>query len=251
MRLNTLNPLNRNWGPNHGLSMRLLSLPNNSGGRQWFDIANNNHGTLGTGSTWSSARRDNSFGCMSFDGTNPPVSIPSTALPTGAKTVAFWINFDTLSAIVLLGGSGSYYPYISTVQMIINDGTDQVTWSHGGFTSGIWYHVAITHVGGVAVAYKNGVSLGGGSAAGSVDVAVSKIGGFANNTFLFDGKLDDVCFWNRSLSASEVLAHYQDSLAGYVKSLNWRSATWAVAGGASPTLTPPARDMGISLEMGL
>ncbi len=227
-RLNTLNPLNRNYYPNKGLIMRLLSLPNNGGGRQWFDIAGNNHSTLNNGVIWSSLRRDNAFGSLSFDGVNDYINIGLLAPFAAASpvfSIGMWVKRQSNVSGGLLSDRNSAaswayaYDASGNLQVFIS------SWNISSATLPLntWAYAAITYTSSPIKYYLNGQlkstisatipqSSGAFQSIGAWDVGTS-----ASPNCL----MDDVCVWDRVLSDSELYEVYQDSLRGYVKSLNW------------------------------
>ena len=106
----------------------------------------------------------------------------------------------------------------------------------------VWFHVAMTFssAGDLVAGYFNGQPDGSdnGGTPGSVndDSESSLQIGARNGTNLpFTGQIDDVLAYNRVLSASEVLALYNDSRLGHPRMLNWiRPRYYVDAGGAPP-----------------
>ena len=240
MRINTLNPLNRNWGPNNGLVMRLLTLPHNSGGRQWFDIAGNSHGVLTSGPTWASNRRDGSLGGVKFDGTDDYVEVSSLPTVTDGLTWCLWskLTANTSFPMMITAAGGGYWELRYEGGGNLNPG---VYWNGASAVSSSavslnsWNHIGVTVLSaGVADAvklYVNGVQVAYNSGAFYSPTAI-RLGQRYAGGFNFTGTMDDVCMWNRAISATEIQAIYNDSRTGYSKSLNWikpRVVTPAVA----------------------
>ncbi len=264
MRINTLNPLNRQWGPNNGLVMRLLTLPHNSGGRQWFDVAGANHGTLTNGPTWPSMRRDNSFGCVNFDGTNDYVNLgsPASLNLTGVMTFACWFkangNYTTAQALIgCSNASGNQGNYIATFGYTDNkfefwneDNAGPLITATRSISDDLWHHYVVTRSGSSGSwnlsLYIDGVLDKAGTTAnnpfgGTHPVSIGRFGGYGG--YYLNGSGDDFSLWNRAISATEIQAIYNDSRTGYSKSLNWikpRVATppaAAASGGPFPFFT--------------
>jgi len=94
------------------------------------------------------------------------------------------------------------------------------------FSTNIWYHVAVTSDGSQVVYYVNGqldsthvhnVVLGGSN---NDDELFIGGGGANDNLFYFNGTLDEIRVWNRTLSADEVYQHYVSNL-NKINSTQW------------------------------
>jgi len=82
-----------------------------------------------------------------------------------------------------------------------------------------WVHIAIVHSGGMLYIYKDGV-LGGSVASGdsNVDTGSYQIGrSEGGQATFFNGSVDEVAIYNRSLSASEVAEHYAAGRASHLE----------------------------------
>jgi hypothetical protein len=87
--------------------------------------------------------------------------------------------------------SGSSEQYFTTTNTAISTGT--------------WHHVAITYDGTTMRAFVNGVAAGTESHTGTLYNSSEPIEiGSRNNAHFFDGTIDEVRFWNRALSVTEI-----------------------------------------------
>jgi hypothetical protein len=98
--------------------------------------------------------------------------------------------------------------------------------SSSNYTQNTWQHYCFTWVsGGTHTLYRNGIVLGTATGATVSNAGVAWHFGrcFATSSF-FTGRMDDVSFFYRALSAAEILALYQQSRRGYPDLLNWLPA---------------------------
>jgi uncharacterized cupredoxin-like copper-binding protein len=79
------------------------------------------------------------------------------------------------------------------------------TTTNTAIATGTWYHVAITYDGTIMRAFVNGVAAGTESHTGTLFNSSQPIEiGARNNAHFFDGTIDEVRFWNRALSVTEI-----------------------------------------------
>lgn len=91
-------------------------------------------------------------------------------------------------------------------------GSDDVTSTSGLILVGKWYYATVTHTGTLKTIYLNGVSVG--SVAGATlptgDTNPFYIGGRPSHAgYSMIGSIDEVVFYNRALTGTEVLQNYQ------------------------------------------
>lgn len=240
-------PLNRDFGPNRGLVMRLLTL--SQGGNRWRDIAGQNHGTLTNGPKWATPR-SGAFGGLLLDATDDYVDVGTAGMLTDNMpfSIAWWECIKSVGGTYPMrmrlqtgsGGTGNSFGVFRSSDVSYR----HLSWGKYNGTGtkhrapnvssiaasvGAWKHFALVSSEGPTsnssasyAVYENGTESTGltNNAGLSVQAAVNRIG--------YDGVLsaanclmDDACIWNRALSISEIKAIYNDSLAGYPESLNW------------------------------
>lgn len=150
-------------------------------------------------------------------------------------STSLWVNFDDNASgnwqAILIKGEGSNYR-ISTNRR--SPGSSQASAAFGagdvnsgvGILTGNWHHIAITADAGAPVqVYVDGALAGTGGNSSIVDEANANEplngGGelwIGNNTQnpdrMWDGLIDDVAQWDRSLTADEVQTIYNEGLTG-------------------------------------
>lgn len=182
----------------------------------------------GTGAIWSSSDKASlafqNPNAMQFNGLNDHVTVPDHASLdlSGTATLSAWVNWgsaigtddDSLIDKTQSSDSASYRMYL------INSGSDAGKFGFYNGTSaatsvttvsrGTWHHLAVTLSGSTALYYLDGV----------LDATRSISLGSANNgpvligtdtqlgTRHFNGSLDDVRLYNRTLSAAEIESLY-------------------------------------------
>jgi hypothetical protein len=184
---------------------------------------NGNTGTLTGSPTWTTGQIGSA---VDFDGTDDYITMGDNDLygPSADFTIAAWINQDAITTLQCIfckdtrQVSGEQFRF--SVGESVNGklrysaATEEV----GGntlLTAGTWYHAVITRSSssGRLNIYLNGVN-DGSAATGSVPSAPTsnvKIGSRDNASAseYWNGKIDEVRFYNRALSADEVSQLYR------------------------------------------
>jgi hypothetical protein len=262
-------PANRQHNLNQGCVAWWLTLPGWDGGRQWIDLMGENHGTL-SGAAWSRSWTPGGWGSLSFNGTSNYVSVPDTpSLRPGAGDFAIscWFQAPAINqygpfvtkrnnstfdqydiGVGHLTGAGAVIPakclFLATYPGLVAYHTT------ADIADGAWHHaVFIRPAAGTLSIYVDGVSQAltgdSGSPTSTVANTVPVLFGNDNGSNYYNGKLDDIRYYGRLLSASEVWQLYNLSRLGYPGVLNRLDlAEWQ---GAAPTgriLYPRAMDGG-------
>lgn len=108
---------------------------------------------------------------------------------------------------------------------------------------GNYYHLAVTHTGGIYTFYVNGVPMGTVANSTSVPVAQASLSlGQSGGHGYLNGQLDEIAIYNRALSPSEVLDIYTAGTAGKCESaaapvITTHPADQTVTAGADVTLS--------------
>jgi len=198
------------------------------------DIVGGNNGSLLGGATYVSGKVGPGFG---FNGTDSYANISSSGAlkPTGPFTFEAWIKYS--------GNPGAVSSYCIAAKGI--DAEAAMDWAltvsansrlrphvsvNGSWhyfdcntplSAGTWYHVALIYDGAHLQGYVNGALDGSANVLGSVQTsdAPLRIGAYApvNGTgskAFFTGSIDEVAFYNRNLSAGELLAIFNAGSAG-------------------------------------
>lgn len=236
-----------NWAHplSQGLKARFINVPIARGGSRWYDLAGMHTGTLTDMSPetdWRSPSRPGSWGSLNFDGIDGYVSVgqPPALNLTNALTLAVWVNPDTLPAITGWGlvtkdnvfVSRQYGLQIHTAsnsnkfRVLLNGTSSGVVTvdSNAGAIAGSWHRVISTWNGSTVRLYVNGVqqtataALTGTLTDASANVVLGRFDGASSS--LLDGKMDDVCLYDRALSAAEVAADYELTSQHYSGLLN-------------------------------
>jgi hypothetical protein len=176
---------------------------------------------FGSPSGWVNGVHGNA---LSFDGLNDYVSLSGGALNlTNNFTVSVWLSPRNAS------GGGAFLSVRSSyrtsglrffilrnsllLQGLTKAGWKSVTLAQGAFQNGVWYHVAIVYNKPTITAFVNGVNQGSNAVwyGGFVmnPAYPTKIG--TEGIYYFNGTIDEVMVFNRSLTAGEVHTIYQNS----------------------------------------
>jgi sialidase-1 len=162
-------------------------------------------------------------GGLQLDGTDDYVRVPwSPAQPPGAGdfTWTAWFRYGASTApqvLLWMGGMGTTAPQMwlrgepanhRLIAMTTTAGGSRSISSKDAYADQAWHHVALERTGGLLLMYVDGAFVASGpDAPGSVSQTVSfqiQIGQRLDNTFRFDGTLDEVRIYNRALSAAEL-----------------------------------------------
>ena len=153
--------------------------------------------------------------CYWFNGSNS--SVRGEVKLTPYMTFACWIKFDTTTLAHIIdcrdsNGTGyqPLYGGISAnygIQVYSSRGGSYI-WDNSicGFTTGVWYHLAVTIDTDGATLYINGVSKGKYSASYGYDFGsrVMTVGTRFSSTNWFEGSINDVRVYDHILSTKEI-----------------------------------------------
>jgi hypothetical protein len=166
-------------------------------------------------------------------------------VPGGGLTISAWIKADNLANCgssdcrIISKATGiqeqDHYWMISTIhsggtklrlRLKTDDGiTSTLVANQGNIGNGVWTHVAATFDGNVMKLYKDGQSVGSSGKSGNLAVNTGVAAWIGNNppqatNRPFDGMIDEVAIWDRSLSDQEISDLYtsqtQISCAGCI-----------------------------------
>ncbi len=185
-----------------------------------------NNGTLVNSPNWTTGKIG---GALDFNGSNNYVSMGAVLdMPerTGI-TLAAWVRIDTFrnfaTIIEKLVDNGNYRFQVNgdgTISFGLRNtaNTYQEVVTTATLTTGQWYHIIATfddnttgkiYINGSLSKTKTDFSIIRGATASAL-----KVGYNGNNNVYFDGTIDEVRIYNRTLSASEVTELYNHSGAG-------------------------------------
>jgi len=211
-----------------------------------IDVLGTNNGTV-YGATWNATGSQWGDGAFDFDGVNDYVDCgKDSSLPSGDQvTVEAWIYplgeevSPQWQGIVMKGAIWNYNEGIALFRQHVGQGYRVNFWIKDGgvqsttsFVKGSWYHVVGTYDGAKIRIYVNGIKEKEANKTGNIGYATSslRIGYSFENKF--NGTIDEVRIYNRSLSADEVNQSY---LLGKDNFLGMKSS-----GNATFNLTIPA-----------
>ena len=148
-------------------------------------------------------------GALIFNGVNSSINVSTlTALSNENITISSWINWTegTGEKDIILSQSNNtngYCLYIncSTGKPVFRLDTDEAT-SSSNLTTG-WYHIVGSHNETTLKIYIDGVMKGATTKTGSGSSFNTFIG-YDNNSNYFNGTIDEISIWNRTLSDDEI-----------------------------------------------
>jgi hypothetical protein len=218
----------------------------------WWPFNGNGNDVFGQnnlipyGTSGTVDRIGQSNGCLEFEGTNMVAEYLQasnlTPFISNSYSYSIWFNTDTIrpntggltwptQSIFCVGVNNystgnSLHLHLLTSNLGFSHWTPTTSWvgqnsSPVQISKNQWYHAVVTYDNSISKLYLNGQFLGQVSIPLSYTQAVKFVVGGDSETpdgsirAGFDGKLDDLGFWNRALSASEILSLYescQDSI---------------------------------------
>ncbi|MBU0957999.1 MAG: LamG domain-containing protein, partial [Nanoarchaeota archaeon] len=170
-----------------------------------------------------------------FDGVDDYVEIGtnvSSLRLTSALTVSAWIKYRNSSTLYpgivdatdeTVGGSG-YLLYLENTtsnyqaKFMLHNNTRYRVESDSELLEGVWYYLVGTFNGSEQLLYVNGIKQSSTNSNAGVNYSSSLhlIGKYdAGGNHYFNGTIDEVRIWNRSLSAEEVAQQYMSNLNKY------------------------------------
>jgi type II secretory pathway pseudopilin PulG len=187
------------------------------------------------GNEWTTGQIN---GALAFGGTDDLVQVAGLSNCLGTDySVSWWAkpNQIALKEMILLGNDYSthdfeYYQYSANLRVRADAGIDYDIEVNNVFVAGQWVHIC-------GVGDSNGTRVYvDGTLAGSTSVKKNTtsgynlhIGAYPTGEWDFNGVIDDVCIYNRALSAEEI--------AEMANVLRYRGFAEAKAGPYSPVIT--------------
>jgi hypothetical protein len=195
----------------------------------WYDISGNDkNSTLTNGPTFNSTNS----GSIVFDGVNDYVLTPSllNASLNPTESVFVWFNPAAAGQIVSeLGQATIDAGYHASNIEVSSSGIFSFSVWHGSLTNKVvssaksfnnWYHLGFTYSGTTFTAYINGSSIGTATFTrqppSSLHYGLCSIDSTNMGTGAYgSGKMGNFMFYNRALSATEVLQNYNAQKGRY------------------------------------
>ena len=183
-----------------------------------LDAAGTHHGTLQGGAAYASGKVGQAF---SLNGSTSMVQIPDSpdwAFGSADFSIELWANFSVSTGsrafVASDQGSGNQNKWIfwldgGVLRFHINGSAGSASIGSAGFvpTLNQWYHLAITRSSSSYTFYVNGSSVSANVDGRSVPNANAPLTiGSAEGAFFFNGRLDEVSIYNRTLSDGEIAA---------------------------------------------
>ena len=184
---------------------------------------NNNNGTITNGASYST----DGGGSWAFDGTNDYITIPnsSTNNPSDNFTVQFWfLPKIAASKVLVFKYTGSVQGWLFAFNMntitfdgrnLTADGYKQIA-SNTTVILNNWYHVVGVKAGTNMYLYQNGLLVGSTTWTTPGDMATNNpiyIQGYGGD--FIQCNITDFRIYNRALSASEIIAYYNNTKSRY------------------------------------
>lgn len=263
---------------NEGLVSWWLVLPGLDGGRQWFDLCRQNHGTLTNMTTsasgWRGTTRPGGWGAVNLPAAGTAyVNCGDDAAftrPTGF-TLSCWFNLSSQRHCFLFNkdapGDREYsfaiYDDFKLYGFVIDNTAGGFVGRFQSASSALaanrWYHGAMTYDGGTTSAsvklYTDGVQTDlsdyqSGSFTQLRDTSTQLgLGKYWHGSgYNFQGDFDDFRIYSHALSAAEVFSLYDASRTGYPGVLRrMYLPTVAISAWLTSTSRLPKPNMGITL----
>ncbi|MCI0681621.1 MAG: SBBP repeat-containing protein, partial [Gemmataceae bacterium] len=242
-----------------------LGNPGAAGAVSWWraegnanDSLSGINGTLTNGATIAAGKVGQAF---ALDGVNDYVDVGGSFTVSGARTITAWVypnaNIGGAMPIITSGvsGQGDFWNIAS------GDAATpyEIMWDHWGFstyhsglalTPGTWNFVALAYDPNISHQVRfflNDIEVFADGNLYNTDINTfaiggNTIGGTTTNPSL-NGAIDEVTYYNRFLSATEILAIYnQTSTVGLTYSLEDGPAGAAIDASGVVTWTPPPTD---------
>ncbi|MBT7902787.1 LamG domain-containing protein [Candidatus Woesearchaeota archaeon] len=196
-----------------------------------------NDGSANPGITYTTSGKYDDA-CL-FDGSSDYITVSNSSSLNDLTTLSIsaWIYADSFDAVnpyidaivsKFTGGSTGFVFRVgdaginsNQLQMAFDSNKIQ---SDIGLQTDTWYHVATTYDGTTAKLFINGVEDASAEIIGWQDTSDNnlEIGrDFSTNSRIWDGTIDEVRIWNRSLSSNEIYQQYVSNLNQF-NSTQWR-----------------------------
>ena len=188
------------------------------------DSKGTNHGTLVNGATFSTGKIGQAF---QFDGTNDYLKLPNNSLNfIDDFSVGFWMKLGSLNQTSYIIDSAGFSG-IGTTGWVLNLTSGNLNFTiHNNnnassmganyvlTSTSVWYHIVITSKSGYNAIYINNSLIMSNTSTMRPNYVASPysipyIGVFKTaNTQFFNGNIDGLNFWNKSLTVDEVTQLY-------------------------------------------
>lgn len=238
--LNPDSPLNGNHRLNRNLIMRLKCMPNNQWSRSfnWFDLCKRNNAVVAASPNWIGPfGRQGGWGAYSCNGSTNHLTCANdpTLNISGPITLSAWMRPSAVATQYIIkkaviSATNGYELSLSTgnklffrLNQVASADTYRIN-STTNYPTGSWFHGCVTYDGSNLRLYMNGIS-DATAVAGPASITTNSlalgIGAQPDGTTKYSGIFDDLCIWNRALSANEVSLLYATTKLKYDPTVNW------------------------------
>lgn len=202
----------------------LLMHLNEASGTIVDSSGNGNNGTQSGGITYSAPGKLNN--AISFDGVNDYIKITTAPFAAYPSTISLWFYTNKIATegaqpwhkMTLISDDNIYWGLqisssTSKLQYYYYTTGPQSWQSSSTINTGQWYNLIVISNSTGSTMYLNGLNQGSSSLtwfnnAGGTGQPFY-ISGYGDGLYSFNGSIDEVAMWNRSLSASEILNIYK------------------------------------------
>ena len=191
----------------------------------------NNHGTLTNMDPATDWVQSGGRGALDFDGSNDEVTTPAMMPAVAARSMSAWVLTRTTGTQWFFG---SGFNAASAAFIVgIQDAAWGVT-QYGAFVgstaaaANVWAHIAVVNAGTQWTIYANGIA-----ATGTMTTTLAAypvfLGSYGGGGY-WNGQIDDVAIWNRSLTPPEIRQLYTQGRGGWLQQTRRRTYGFIAAG---------------------
>ena len=226
----------------NGTSLTFLNMPfegvNGTATNNGWDYSGHGSNASDYGNAfWNATGGYDGKGAYKFDGTEDYLSgvLPPTTA-NEAITITAWVRLDDLTGqriIINKGKSGDCFGYGmgSTNDRLLASNNDGYSVLGSGIVIDVWQYLAISYNASGVFGYINGVLIGSNpSTTTSACAQTNYTIGIepTSNNFDFKGHIDELTIWNRSLSAEQINALFNNKTKEIVSQETMRGENWSI-----------------------
>jgi len=164
---------------------------------------------------------------LNFDGVNDYVSVPDRPewdFGYNNFSISFWFKkYGSNRQHALSIGSTSN----NNIMFDFDDGTYGVWayWMGSGspcvrttnrYNDGKWHHIALSRGGNLFTLYLDGRNTTTATVSSNIQISGPAVVGMQNSNYWWNGSIDEIRIWNRTLAPADVEMHYRSNLYKYM-----------------------------------
>jgi len=194
--------------------------------------------TTGNGNTLVNTGTTNSTGILidgrDLSGSGQWVTTPDLHIDGASeRTINFWINLDNIgqdgddvmhTASDVMGLSP--YDFGATNWRYVINGITPISGSDATADVGVWTMITMNYNGTHANLFRNGVNMGSNAGTPSGVITAFRIGANVADVTEIDGQIDEIGFWNSTLTDAELLELYNSGNSLKFSGSNSGTQTW-------------------------